>query len=96
MRQRRRADQQRMQPDQEHDIEHHAEDDGDHVVARPPGPGHANQARRLTPLQRDAVVNGISQERAEQDDRGKIAVGDQMGQGPGLDRDEKRDASASP
>ena len=73
-----------MQPEEEGDIEDDAYHHGDHVVPRRPGRRDGDDPPLLAPLERDAVIDGVSQKRAEQDDRGKIAIGDEMGKRPGL------------
>src|ERR1700674_125000 len=88
-RERRRADQERVQPHQEDQVKDHTEDRSDDVVPRRPRRRSGDQPGLLAPFQRDAVIDGISEERGEQDDGGKVAIGDEMGERPGLDGDEE-------
>src|SRR5436190_12939968 len=78
LRQWRGADQERMQPEQESEVKDDADDHGDDVVPRRSSRRNSDQPRLLAPLQRDAVIGRISEERGEQDDGGKVAIGDEM------------------
>src|SRR3990170_8275703 len=87
--QRGRPNQERMQPHQKGGVQHRAEDHGDDIVPCRPCRGNRDEPRRLAPLERDAVEDGIGEERAKQDDGGKVAIGYEMGERPGLDGDEE-------
>ena len=82
----RLADQKRVQPDQEYRVKDEPQDHRDDVVTRAPRPWRLDQLRGLAVFQRDPVIDCIGQERPEQDDARKIAIGEQMGERPGLDR----------
>jgi hypothetical protein len=86
----RHPDQERVQPHQENHVKRKPSYHGDDVVPGRSGLGHGDEAGRPPTLQRDAVIDGVSQERAEQDDRGEIAIGDQMGERPGADGIDER------
>jgi hypothetical protein len=79
-----------VEPKKERHVEDVAADDGDDVVALQSSLGRGHKARRGPPLQRDAVEHRVGEKRAKQNDGSEIAIGDEMGERPGLDGDEER------
>ena len=86
---RRHADDDRMEHEAEREIDDRADDDGDHVVF---AAARRNRRRAgiAAALERDAIIHRPGQHRAEQNDAAEIAVGAQMREGPGFDRDQHR------
>ena len=64
-----------MQPDEKDYVEQQPSNHADHVVAPWPGFRSRDEPSRGAALQRDTGEHGISEERAEQDDRGEVAMG---------------------
>src|SRR5215207_834013 len=85
-RQHRHADQPGVEPEQEGEPDHGADRDGDEVVAAPRREGRraAVVADLVAPLDRDAGGDGPGEDRAEEDDRAEVAVGDKVGRRPDL------------
>ena len=83
-RKRRNSNDNRVESKAERQVHDHPGRDRDGVVA-PASDGNWRRTRVGAVLQRNAVVNGPGEERAEQDDRAEVAVGDSMRQGPQLD-----------
>ena len=78
-----------MENEAERQIDYGADDDGDDVVL---GATKRNWRRAgiFAALKRDAIVHRPGQYRSEQDDAAEIAVGAEMGEGPGFHRDKQR------
>jgi photosystem II stability/assembly factor-like uncharacterized protein len=79
-----------VQPDEEPHVKEQPTNHGDHIVALGSSLRSRDKVRRWTPLKSDAVEHCVSEKRAEQDDGGEIAVGDEMGKRSNLDGDEER------
>ena len=63
-----------MQPDEENNVEHGADNHADDVVAGGPRLGNRDQPPLLAALGGNAVIDGVSEERGEENDGGEIAV----------------------
>ena len=80
-----------MQPEQKGHIKRQARAETDQVITASFGLGNRqHQLGSSPPLDQNSVHHGIGQERPEQNDRGEVAIGDEMGERLELDRCEHR------
>jgi hypothetical protein len=79
-----------VQAEQHRSVKTDPDNDDSYVVDGASGCGIAKGPKRSAPLDRDAIVNGKRQKRAEQQKASKITVGNEMRESLDLDRREHR------
>src|SRR5262249_22587528 len=86
----RHADDPRMEPEATNKMEEGAGNAKEEVVAKPPACRDDWRRSICAALERDAIVDGPAQDRAEQDDRAEIAIGNEVRHRPQLHADQHR------